>query len=81
MPTRRVLTAMLHNLMDNAVTFTHELAAMQLVGRAHAATAWPSAWPTMARGVAPADLARILEPFEHAGRRTAPSMPRAPAWA
>ena len=61
-----VLTAMIHSLMDNAVTFTSG-------GRIILSAAVTEAGIAVTVedngvGVAPEDLARIQEPFEHAGR-------------
>ena len=60
-----VLTAMMNNLLDNAVTFSN--------GRNITLSACPSEAGIVltvaddGAGVAPEDLARIQEPFEHAG--------------
>jgi len=60
-----VLAAMIHSLMDNAITFSTgkciTLSATATEGGIALAVADDGC------GVAPADLARILEPFEHAG--------------
>jgi two-component system, cell cycle sensor histidine kinase PleC len=60
-----VLTAILHNLVDNAVTFAPEQAVVRLE-----AVACPGGVAVSVAdngsGVVQADLARILEPFEHA---------------
>ncbi len=60
-----VLTAILHNLVDNAVTFAPERAVVRLE-----AVACPDGVAMSVAdnggGVVQADLARILEPFEHA---------------
>ncbi len=61
-----VLMGMLHNLLDNAMTFTPAGGAVRLYARAEAgriAIRIADNGP----GVAAADLERILEPFEHAG--------------
>jgi cell cycle sensor histidine kinase DivJ len=61
-----VLTAMVHNLLDNAVTFSS--------GNRITLSAYPTESGVAVTveddgaGVAPEDLARIQEPFEHAGR-------------
>lgn len=60
-----VLTAMLHNLVDNAVTFTHELAVVRLQAVPCEGGVALSVSDN-GGGVAHHDLARILEPFEHA---------------
>lgn len=61
-----VLTGMIHGLVDNAVTFTTGsiilLSAISEKDRVIITVRDNGA------GVAPEDLARILEPFEHAGR-------------
>lgn len=59
-----VLTAILHNLVDNAVTFTHELAVVRLDARPCTEGVAVSVQDN-GGGVAAKDLARILEPFEH----------------
>jgi signal transduction histidine kinase len=61
-----VFTNMVHSLMDNAITFTSG-------GRIVLSAARTEAGVTVTvedngSGVAPDDLARIQEPFEHAGR-------------
>jgi cell cycle sensor histidine kinase DivJ len=61
-----VFTAMIHSLLDNAVTFTAG-------DRISLSTGTTEAGVTVTvedngAGVAPEDLARIQEPFEHAGR-------------
>lgn len=61
-----VLTAMLHNLVDNAVTFTHELATVRLRAEPCAEGVAVSVEDN-GGGVPEADLERIQEPFEHAG--------------
>jgi signal transduction histidine kinase len=60
-----VLTAMMHSLLDNAVTFAHGKVLLSAVPceAGIAVTVRDDG-----AGVAPEDLARILEPFEHAGR-------------
>jgi signal transduction histidine kinase len=61
-----VLTAMIHNLLDNAVTFSSGN-RITLSARATEAGVAVTVEDNGA-GVAPEDLARIQEPFEHAGR-------------
>jgi signal transduction histidine kinase len=61
-----VFTAMIHSLLDNAVTFT----VGDRIGLSTGATE-AGVMVTVednGTGVAPEDLARIQEPFEHAGR-------------
>ena len=65
-----VLTAILHNLVDNAVTFTHELAVVRLEAKPCADGVAVSVQDN-GGGVPAHDLARIQEPFEHAGRSEA----------
>jgi signal transduction histidine kinase len=65
-----VLTVMLHNLVDNAVTFTREGGRVTLSAAAGAA-GMVVAVEDNGHGVPPEDLARIQEPFEHAGRNEA----------
>ena len=67
MPTKAVLNAMLHSLVDNAVTFTTGWPASAL-SAAPCAGGVAISVADNGGGVAPEDLARILEPFEHAGR-------------
>jgi len=61
-----VLTAMMHSLLDNAVTFTtgNRIILSAGIGKAGIALSVED----NGLGVAPEDLARIQEPFEHAGR-------------
>ena len=60
-----VFTAMAHSLIDNAVTFARARVTLSAAsGRAGIEVTVQDDGP----GVAPEDLARILEPFEHAGR-------------
>ncbi|HWM60805.1 MAG TPA: HAMP domain-containing sensor histidine kinase, partial [Rhizomicrobium sp.] len=60
-----VLTAMMHSLLDNAVTFTtgNRIILSAGIGKAGIALSVED----NGLGVAPEDLARIQEPFEHAG--------------
>lgn len=62
-----VFTAMVHALIDNAVTFTRPQGKVILSVRPHE-DGLHVAVRDDGEGVAPEDLARILEPFEHAGR-------------
>jgi two-component system, cell cycle sensor histidine kinase PleC len=64
-----VLTAMVHSLLDNAVTFTtgNRISLSATAGDTGVAVTVQD----NGRGVAPEDLARIQEPFEHAGRSEA----------
>ncbi|HYJ36352.1 MAG TPA: PAS-domain containing protein, partial [Rhizomicrobium sp.] len=68
-----VLTAMIHSLLDNAVTFTTGN-RISLSGSRVSLPACPGQDCVIlivednGAGVAPEDLARIQEPFEHAGR-------------
>jgi len=61
-----VFTGLVHGLLDNAVTFTtgNRIALSASVSEAGIAVTVED----NGDGVAPADLARIQEPFEHAGR-------------
>jgi two-component system cell cycle sensor histidine kinase PleC len=61
-----VLTAMVHSLLDNAVTFTtgNRIALSATVSETGVAVMVQD----NGKGVATEDLARIQEPFEHAGR-------------
>jgi signal transduction histidine kinase len=60
-----VFTAMMHSLVDNAVTFARGTVVLSAVlcEAGIAVTVRDDG-----AGVAPEDLARIQEPFEHAGR-------------
>jgi signal transduction histidine kinase len=60
-----VFTAMMHSLVDNAVTFAH---GQVVLSAAPCQTGIAVTVQDDGAGVAPEDLARILEPFEHAGR-------------
>jgi signal transduction histidine kinase len=60
-----VFTAMMHSLVDNAVTFA---AGKVVLSAARRDSAIAVTVQDDGAGVAPEDLARILEPFEHAGR-------------
>jgi two-component system cell cycle sensor histidine kinase PleC len=62
-----VFTAMVHSLIDNAVTFARPHGRVVLSAAA-CATGIALTVQDDGAGVAPEDLARILEPFEHAGR-------------
>ena len=64
-----VFTAMVHSLLDNAVTFTsgNRIALSATITKAGIAVVVEDD----GQGVAPEDLARIQEPFEHAGRSEA----------
>ena len=65
-----VFTAMMHSLVDNAVTFTAPGCTVRLSVTVHPA----GIAATVADdgpGVSPDDLARIQEPFEHGGRNEA----------
>jgi two-component system cell cycle sensor histidine kinase PleC len=64
-----VFTAMAHSLLDNAVTFTTGRHITLSVTVAEAGIA--VVVEDDGQGVAPEDLARIQEPFEHAGRSEA----------
>jgi two-component system cell cycle sensor histidine kinase PleC len=64
-----ILTAMAHSLLDNAVTFTSGNRITLSVSRAEAGIV--VIVEDNGDGVAPEDLARIQEPFEHAGRSEA----------
>jgi cell cycle sensor histidine kinase DivJ len=61
-----VLSAMVHSLLDNAIAFTtgHTITLCASVQEAGIAVTVEDD----GAGVAPEDLARIQEPFEHAGR-------------
>jgi two-component system cell cycle sensor histidine kinase PleC len=61
-----VLSAMMHSLLDNAVTFTtgNRIILSASAGKAGITLTVED----NGLGVAPEDLARIQEPFEHAGR-------------
>ena len=61
-----VLTGMLHSLMDNAVTFTTGNRITLSASLSEEGIAMMV--EDDGQGVAPEDLARIQEPFEHAGR-------------
>jgi cell cycle sensor histidine kinase DivJ len=60
-----VFTAMMHSLVDNAVTFARGKVTLSA---APCETGIAVTVQDDGTGVAPEDLARILEPFEHAGR-------------
>jgi cell cycle sensor histidine kinase DivJ len=60
-----VLTAMIHSLLDNAVTFTTGSRITLSASATEAGIAVTV--EDDGAGVAPEDMARILEPFEHAG--------------
>ncbi len=62
-----VLTGMLNAVIDNAVTFTQKGGRIDLAATRDAATVRLSVSDN-GPGVAAADLGRILQPFEHAGR-------------
>ena len=62
-----VLTGMLNALIDNAVTFTQKGGCIELSAIRDGATVRLSISDN-GPGVAAADLGRILQPFEHAGR-------------
>ncbi len=62
-----VFAAMLHSLIDNAVTFTPAGGRITLSAAARGRDIAVSVEDN-GHGVSPEDLARILEPFEHAGR-------------
>jgi len=64
-----VLTGMLHSLMDNAVTFTTGNRISLSASLSEEGIAMMV--EDDGQGVAPEDLARIQEPFEHAGRSEA----------
>lgn len=62
-----VFTAMMHSLMDNAVTFTRDGGTIALLA-APCEDGIAVSIQDNGPGVAPEDLERIQEPFEHAGR-------------
>jgi signal transduction histidine kinase len=62
-----VLSAMIHSLLDNAVTFTRAGGIVTLAAQAEAGLVRITVQDN-GPGVAPDDLARIQQPFEHAGR-------------
>lgn len=62
-----VFTAMMHSLMDNAVTFTRDGGTITLLA-APCEDGIAVSIQDNGPGVAPEDLERIQEPFEHAGR-------------
>ena len=62
-----VLTGMLNALIDNAVTFTQKGGCIELSATRHGADIHLTISDN-GPGVAAADLGRILQPFEHAGR-------------
>ncbi len=62
-----VLGAMIHSLLDNAVTFTREGGAITLAAQACDGGVRVTVQDD-GPGVAADDLARIQQPFEHAGR-------------
>jgi signal transduction histidine kinase len=62
-----VLTGMLNALIDNAVTFTQKGGTIELSATRDGASVH-LAVSDNGPGVAAADLGRILQPFEHAGR-------------
>jgi two-component system cell cycle sensor histidine kinase PleC len=62
-----VLTVMIHSLLDNAVTFTRAGGTVILTAQAEAGLVRVTVQDS-GPGVAPDDLARIQQPFEHAGR-------------
>jgi signal transduction histidine kinase len=62
-----VFTAMMHSLMDNAVTFTRDGGTITLLA-APCEDGIAVSIADNGPGVAPEDLERIQEPFEHAGR-------------
>jgi cell cycle sensor histidine kinase DivJ len=61
-----VLTAMIHSLVDNAVTFTSGKTVTLSASATEAGIAVTV--EDDGHGVPPEELQRILEPFEHAGR-------------
>ena len=62
-----VLTGMLNALIDNAVTFTQKGGRVELSAHAEGRQV-RLAISDNGPGVAAADLSRILQPFEHAGK-------------
>ncbi len=64
------LTAMINQLIDNAVTFTQEGGVVRLSAARHADAIRIGVCDN-GPGVAPGDLERILKPFEQGGRGTA----------
>jgi signal transduction histidine kinase len=62
-----VLTGMLNALIDNAVTFTQKGGTIELSAKTEGASVRLTISDN-GPGVAAADLSRILQPFEHAGR-------------
>jgi cell cycle sensor histidine kinase DivJ len=62
-----VLTAMLNALIDNAVTFTQKSGRVELAATVQDGIVRLSVGDN-GPGVAAADLNRILQPFEHAGK-------------
>jgi two-component system cell cycle sensor histidine kinase PleC len=62
-----VLGAMIHSLLDNAVTFTREGGTVTLVAQSEGNCVRVTVQDN-GPGVAEDDLARIQQPFEHAGR-------------
>ncbi|MDB5734159.1 MAG: two-component sensor histidine kinase, partial [Alphaproteobacteria bacterium] len=62
-----VLGAMIHSLLDNAVTFTREGGTVTLSARPEGGCVRVTVQDD-GPGVAADDLARIQQPFEHAGR-------------
>ena len=67
MADENVLTAMLNALVDNAVTFTQRGGRIELSARPEDGQARLSVSDN-GPGVAAADLTRVLQPFEHAGK-------------
>jgi signal transduction histidine kinase len=62
-----VFAGMLHNLLDNAVSFIHAGGHVRLSAAEDAQGCIALTVEDDGPGVAPGDLARIQEPFEHAG--------------
>jgi cell cycle sensor histidine kinase DivJ len=62
-----VLSAMVNALMDNAITFTQKNGRIELAANAADGKVRLSISDN-GPGVAPSDLSRILQPFEHAGK-------------